>query len=267
MSTLWLLGTACALALGWLVWLNLGLRRRHRADARARLRADGLRLQQAVQQRTAQLSELARHLQSAREDERGRLARDLHDELGALLTSAKLDAARIRMRLGATAPEAQLRLAHLVATLDAMMALKRSIVEDLHPSALAHLGLVATLEILVREFGERTGLPVRCDLCDVHLPPSAELTVYRVVQEAITNIGKHAQARHVAVHLAAHQGRVDLSVRDDGQGFDPGQRARTAHGLVGMRYRAEAEGGRLEVVSAPRRGTLIHLSLPERAAA
>ena len=265
--TIWpllLLGAASAGLVGWLWRLNLALRHQRAEQLQAQARADQQRLDQAVRQRTAQLTELAQHLQTAREDERQRLARDLHDELGALLTSAKLDAARIRARLGASAPEAQERLAHLVSTLDSMIALKRSIVADLHTSARHHLGLVATLEILAREFGERSGLPVRCDLGDVRLPASAELMVYRVVQEAITNISKHAQARSVNIHMAAHEGRVDLSVRDDGVGFDTRVPPRSAYGLVGMRYRVEAEGGTLAVVSAPQQGTLIRLSLREQ---
>ena len=115
------------------------------------------RLEIEVRERTAQLTELALHLQTAREDERQRLARDLHDELGALLTSAKLDAARIRSRLAGTAPEALDRLAHLVETLNSSIALGRRIIEDLRPSTLSNLGLVAALDILAREFtdGER----------------------------------------------------------------------------------------------------------------
>jgi len=265
--TIWpllLLGATSACLVGWLWRGNLALRRQRSEQFHASALAEQLSLDQAVHQRTTQLTELAQHLQTAREEERQRLARDLHDELGALLTSAKLDAARLRARLGPAAPEAHERLDHLVGTLDSMIALKRSIVEDLRPSALSHLGLVATLEILAREFGERSGLPVRCDLGAVQLPASAELMVYRVVQEAITNISKHAQAHSVNIHMAAVEGRVDLSVRDDGVGFDTRVPPRSTYGLVGMRYRVEAEGGTLAVVSAPLQGTLISLSLMEQ---
>jgi len=221
-----------------------------------------LRLEAEVAARTAQLTELANHLQRAREDERNRLARDLHDELGSLLTSAKLDAARIRARLAGTAPEALERLAHLVGTLDSIIALKRRIVEDLRPSSLGHLGLVATLEILAREFAQSAGLEVHCALTPVRLAPPAELMVYRLVQEALTNIGKHAHARQVWIALGEHEGRVIASVRDDGAGFDIGARPRSAFGLVGMRYRVEAEGGALAVHAAPGQGTLIEMRLP-----
>lgn len=223
------------------------------------------RLEAEVAARTTQLTELAQHLQRAREDERHRLARDLHDELGALLTAAKLDAARIRSRLGDAAPEAQERLAHLVDTLDHIIALKRRIVEDLHPSALTHLGLGPTLEILAGEFAASSGVPVHCELADMRLAPSAELVAYRVVQEALTNIGKHARATQVWVTLAPHGDRVAVSVRDDGVGFDTDARLASAYGLFGMRYRVEAEGGTLAVSSAPGQGTRVEALLPAAA--
>jgi signal transduction histidine kinase len=215
------------------------------------------RLDAEVAARTAQLTELAQHLQRAREDERQRLARDLHDELGSLLTSAKLDAARIRSRLGGAAPEAQERLAHLVATLDEIIALERRIVEDLRPSALTHLGLVATLEILADEFAAASGLRVHRALAPAPLPASTELVIYRLVQEALTNIARHAQARQVWLTLAAQDGGVEVAVRDDGVGFDTEAGLASAYGLLGMRYRVEAERGTLTVRSAPGQGTCI----------
>jgi signal transduction histidine kinase len=221
------------------------------------------RLEVEVHHRTEQLTELTLHLQTAREDERSRLARDLHDELGALLTSAKLDAARIKSRLAGAAPEALERLQHLVGTLESVIALKRRIIEDLRPSALAHLGLVATLEILAREFAERSGVRVHRTLAPVKLEAAAELMVYRLVQEAITNITKYAGASHVWLSLGSHDGQVEITVRDDGVGFDAGSKHRSAYGLVGMRFRVEAEHGTLSLDSAPGKGTTIRATLPE----
>ena len=227
------------------------------------VQAERDRLDVEVRRRTTQLTELTQHLQTAREDERHRLARNLHDELGALLTSAKLDAARIKSRLAGGAPEAQERLAHLVETLNSSIALGRSIIEDLRPSTLDNLGLVATLEILAREFAENTGVEVECDMVPVQLDARAELMVYRLVQEAVTNISKYAQARHVWIELASHDGVVQASVQDDGVGFDTTAAPRSAYGLVGMRFRVEAEGGTLSVVSAPGRGTRLQVTLPQ----
>ena len=235
----------------------------HQQELKGIVQAERDRLDIEVRDRTAQLTELAHHLQTAREDERARLARNLHDELGALLTSAKLDAARIKSRLAGAAPEALERLAHLVATLNSSIALGRRIIEDLRPSTLGNLGLVATLDILLREFAERSGVQVHSALAAVQLGPSAELVIYRLVQEAVTNISKYAQAKNVWVSLAEHDGQVQVLVRDDGVGFDPAARTHSVYGLVGMRFRIESEGGTLRLVAAPGQGTQLRVTLPK----
>ena len=260
------IGVALLSALG-LVAIYFFLRQnlalgRHQLALKRVVQADHDRLEIVVAERTAQLTELAKHFQTAREDERQRLARDLHDELGALLTSAKLDAARIKSRLAGTAPEALERLADLVGKLDTGIALGRRIIEDLRPSTLAHLGLVATLEIQAREFAERSGLEVHCALAPVSLTPVAELVVYRVVQEAITNISKYAEASQVWLGLTEQDGEVEVTVRDNGVGFDTHARTSSAYGLLGMHFRVQAEGGTVAVVSAPGAGTSICVRLP-----
>jgi signal transduction histidine kinase len=261
-----LLGALALLAGAVLLRQSRALQRQEDArEGRAQAAQD--RLEAEVAQRTAQLTELTHHLQTAREDERARLARDLHDELGALLTSAKLDVARIRSRLAGIAPEAQERLAHLTMLLDSVIAVKRRITEDLRPSSLDHLGLLVTLEILAREFGERSGIAVALDLRPVPLAPAAELVAYRLVQEAVTNIAKYAQARRVWITLAEGGGGVELTVRDDGIGFDVAAMPRSGYGLVGMRFRVEAEHGTLAVLSAPGQGTRIVMTLPAASAA
>ncbi|GCL61816.1 sensor histidine kinase [Pseudaquabacterium pictum] len=246
------LATAAVLAVVSLVLV--ARQRRSQAEQRT--------LEAEVALRTGELVALTQHLQTAREDERARLARDLHDELGALLTAAKLDAARIRSRLAGQAPEALERLAHLVASLDSVIALKRSISENLHPSSLHQLGLVPTLENLAAEFSQAADIPVHCSLQPVQLPPTAELMVFRLVQESITNISKYAHASQVWLALHQAGGQVRLEVRDDGVGFDPGLLPRSACGLVGMRYRVQAEHGSLHLASAPGRGTRIEVRLP-----
>ncbi|HEY8707826.1 MAG TPA: sensor histidine kinase, partial [Burkholderiaceae bacterium] len=198
-----------------------------------------------------------------REDERNHLARELHDELGALLTAAKLDVARLKSRLGALAPEVAERLQHLSDTLNSVIVLKRRITEDLHPSSLSNLGLVAALEILVREWGHNNEVAVRSALEPVSLRPSGELTVYRLVQEALTNVSKYARASEVRVELGAIDGQVHVLVRDNGVGFDVDVPRTSAHGLLGMRYRLETEGGRLILSSTPGQGTVIEADLPE----
>lgn len=236
-----------------------------REEQQRAVQAERDQLERQVVRRTAQLTELARHLQTAREDERHRLARELHDELGALLTAAKLDAARLKSRVAALAPEALERLNHLVETLNSGIALKRRIIEDLRPSALSNLGLIAALDILAREFADRSGIVVEQALEPVVLTQSAELTVYRLVQEGLTNVGKYAKAQHVTIELRVDGACVHVGVRDDGVGFDPEAPQASSHGLFGMRYRVEAEGGHLEIDSAPGRGTYVRAVLPGNA--
>ena len=220
------------------------------------------RLEGLVRDRTATLSELANHLQQVREEERGHLARELHDELGALLTAAKLDVARLKSKIDATAPDVAERLKHLTETLNSGIALKRRIIEDLRPSSLSNLGLTAALEILTREYAERAGIDVETSLEPVQLPDAAQLTVYRMVQEALTNIGKYAKASKVLVSVHGYPTHVAVQVRDDGVGFDPGSVRPTSHGLAGMRHRVEAAGGRLTLTSRPGNGTLLSAVLP-----
>ncbi len=216
-----------------------------------------------VRERTANLAKLATHLQNVREDERGFLARELHDELGALLTAAKLDVARLKSRLAGSLPEAVERLQHLTTTLNSVIAMTRRIVEDLRPSSLSQLGLVASLEILAREFEERSGLSLTTDLETVELGGAAQLTVYRLVQESLTNIGKYAEASQAVISLQNLEGYISIEVNDNGKGFELGNIAATSHGLDGMRHRVEAAGGRLNIVTTRGQGTSITALLPK----
>jgi signal transduction histidine kinase len=225
-------------------------------------------LETQVRERTASLAELATHLQQVREEERGHLARELHDELGALLTAAKLDVARLKSRLGTqSTPEINQRLQHLTESLNSGIALKRRIIEDLRPSSLANLGLNASLEILAREFSERSGIEVATNLESVQLDESRQLTVYRLVQESLTNVGKYAEARQVDVSVRDYSNHVEVEIRDDGKGFEPGRSRPSTHGLAGMRHRVEAAGGKLTVESRLGTGTRIAAVLPKMAVA
>ena len=236
---------------------------RVREEQRRVVQAERDQLEREVLRRTEQLTDLARHLQSVREDERSHLARELHDELGALLTAAKLDVARLKSRLGPLSPEAAERMQHLNDGLNSGIALKRRIIEDLRPSSLNNLGLVAALEILVREWAQRSEIRIASELAPVTLRPSGELTVYRLVQEALTNVSKYAKASQVRVRLVSRDGRAYVSVHDNGIGFDVNVPRSSAHGLLGMRYRLETEGGRLVLKSSPGQGTTIEAELPE----
>jgi signal transduction histidine kinase len=218
-------------------------------------------LEGEVRERTATLAELATHLQQVRESERGYLARELHDELGSLLTAAKLDVARLKSRLS-DAPDATQRLQHLNELLNSGIALKRRIIEDLRPSSLSNLGLVASLEILGREFAERSSMEVEMVLEPVSLDEDNQLTVYRMVQESLTNIGKYAEATEASIVMKNYGNHVVVEVSDDGKGFDTQHARPSTHGLAGMRHRVEAAKGKLTVSSTPGKGTHLSAVLP-----
>jgi signal transduction histidine kinase len=238
-------------------------------------------LEAEVARRTADLTDLARHLETAREDERGRLARELHDELGALMTAARLDVARLKRATSGLSDDIATRLVHLNDTIQRGIELKRRIIEDLRPSSLSNLGLHEALRILTREFAERADMQIQARLEPVQLSESAQITAYRLVQEALTNVAKHAGATQLEVWLLhdepsgsdvatgapladsdAPQGQARVGVRDNGRGFDPTVRHGSTHGLMGMRYRVEAECGRMQIDAAPGRGTVIQAWLP-----
>jgi signal transduction histidine kinase len=235
-----------------------------RDDQRAQLQHERDRLEHEVERRTRELTELARHLQSVREDERSRLARELHDELGGLLTAAKLDVARVKSRLKGGPPEIFERIGHLSSSLDAGIALKRRIIEDLQPSTLTNLGLTAALEVLCGEFSKRLEIKVSTSFDEVELADDVRLTAYRVVQEGLTNVAKYARATQVGVHLVDRTSVAVLSIQDDGAGFDTARVPLVARGLAGMRFRVVSHGGRFDVMSRPGGGTTIEVQLPQR---
>ncbi|HEX4511793.1 MAG TPA: CHASE3 domain-containing protein [Burkholderiaceae bacterium] len=238
-----------------------------RGERAAALRFERDRLENEVERRTREITQIATHLQTAREDERSMLARELHDELGGLLTAAKLDLARLRSRLVNTGADIGERMAHLVQTLDEGIALKRRIIEDLHPSSLNNLGLKAALEILCTEFAERSEIDVQTQIDELPLGDPGRLTVYRLVQEALTNVAKYANAAHVRVTVRAHEAHAEVEVADDGVGFDPAQASADAHGLAGMRFRVRSAQGELRIRSRRGRGTSIFARLPLQATA
>ena len=219
-------------------------------------------LERKVQARTLGLARLTAHLQKVREEERARLARDLHDELGALLVAAKLDLARLKAHLDGGGDYVAQRLQHLGDALNQGIAFKRRVIEDLHPSSLTKLGLTSALEILAKEFRERSGIATHCALQMLEPPHDIALTIYRLVQEAFTNIVKYADASAVNVDLEGDAGELSIEVRDDGIGFDPAGVAVSAHGLEGMRYRVAMHGGDLHIHSVRGQGTRISARIP-----
>ncbi|MBI3372133.1 MAG: CHASE3 domain-containing protein [Betaproteobacteria bacterium] len=223
------------------------------------------RLERAVRERTVELSELAGHLQRVQEQERASVARELHDEMGALLTASKMTVAWLR-RLGPDLPAAAMdRLLRLDAYLEQGVELKRRVIEGLSPSALANLGLNAALQDLAEQVTSTGGLRVSFRRTGAHPEPEPEtaIAIYRVAQEALNNVQKHARASEVQVELECAQDWIELRVRDDGQGYAGGAVGRTmGHGLRGMRHRAESLGGSLAVGFAPDRGLCVTMRVP-----
>ena len=237
-------------------------RARERSQHLADLSRERDNLEVQVSQRTVELSALALHLQSVRENERSRLARELHDELGGLLTVAKIDVARIKKHMIGSGAQVAERLAHLGEMLDAGISLKRRIIEDLRPSSLDTLGLQRTLEIQCAEFSQHADLPVSAEIGNVELSSDSALAVYRLVQEALTNVAKYANAKSVRVVLRRLGDQAQVQIEDDGCGFDLAQLRPGGHGLAGMRFRIQSCGGELRLKSAPGHGTQLDAWLP-----
>lgn len=214
------------------------------------------------------LRALTKRIVTAQEDERLRISRELHDEAGQALTSLKISLELIRAGLPKDQEALRQRLGDVAGLADETMETLRMLAHDLRPPGLDAFGLNVALEGLCYDFGVRTNLPVTYSGVELpKLPTTVALSMYRVVQEALTNIAKHAEARAVQVFLTFEEGSLDLAIVDDGKGFsveadgvDP--RERSGIGLVSMQERAELLGGKLEVDTAPGRGTRLKVRIP-----
>jgi signal transduction histidine kinase len=210
-----------------------------------------------------ELARLAAHLQRTREQERAALARELHDELGAILTAARLDVAWLAAQSCSQDPGIATRIGALQRVLQQGIELKRRIIEDLHPTILTHLGLPAGIEHLVAECRSRFDGRLEADIDPaVHVPPAAGLALYRVAQEALTNAMKYAAAGRLRVTLGRAGRHVVLRVEDDGKGFDPKRVGASRHGLAGMRHRMLAVRGLLQISAEPGLGTVVSARVP-----
>lgn len=265
---------AGAVALMVLLYFVLERQLQLREQLAGLLRSENQRLDSVVQERTAELSELASYLTNVREAEKARLARELHDELGALLTAAKMESGWIARKLdgvdaAALAPCLE-RLARLERLLDDGIAMKRRIIDDLRPPLLEMLGLVSALRVLGEEFARDAEARLNLDLPadDVELDPAPALATFRIAQEALTNIRKHARARRVKLALRVVAGKgLELEIEDDGQGFQVAAASRRHHGLAGMKHRVQMCAGDFILNSRPGAGVRIVARIPLTAAA
>lgn len=232
-------------------------------------------LEERVREQTLELRTFAAHLETAREDERARIARELHDELGQELTALRLALTFARKHCQRDPSRIGPHFDELGALLERMVATTGHIVSDLRPRILDDLGLDASAEWLLRRTEERTGL-----VCQLALGPRAlgldievSIAAFRILQEALTNVIRHARAMRIDVCIDSDDRWLTLTVRDDGVGLPPTgappgpRRDGGGMGMVGMRERAEAAGGRLEVESCAGAGTTIRAVLPMARAA
>jgi signal transduction histidine kinase len=213
-----------------------------------------------------QLRNLSAHLQNIREEERMHIAREMHDELGQFLTGLKMDIAWLNKRSPGTENAAtREKLAEMTALVDDAVVFVRKLAAELRPSILDDLGLIPALEWHSQEFQRRFNIEVefRTQIKEFQPPELIATGLFRMYQESLTNVGRHAEAKKVVAVFQVTDGVILLSVRDDGKGFDMnGTGKRKTLGLLGMRERAVMIGGQLEIRSEPGKGTLVFISVP-----
>jgi signal transduction histidine kinase len=243
--------------------LRMAAERRAKREAEDAVRAALHELRES----RARLSELTDHLETSKEAERAAIAREIHDEMGGLLTGLKADVSWLKKHCG-TEPRARDKLRDVESLLDEVVMVSKRIAKSLRPAILDQ-GLNAALEWQAQEFEKHAGIPCRFRTNDEELSlDSGQATgVFRVFQEALTNVAKHAQAKQVEVQMFATEKLVTLEVRDDGIGVRKQDLAKPeSFGVRGMQERVHHLGGWLDVSGAPGKGTTLMLSIPRGAA-
>ena len=236
-----------------------------RERMRVRLLEQKHMLEEQVRDRTAELSALSSDLQHVQEVEKSELARELHDEMGSILVSAKMDVSWAISRIRQTHPEVTEKLQRALNTLDDGVEIKRRIIDDLRPALLDNLGLGAAITWHVEQMSERSGLlcTVLVPEDDSPLPGHISIALFRVAQEALTNIVRHAKAANTRVELQRTAEEVRLEIKDDGDGLPPAAQAgQTAHGILSMRQRILGVGGEFDMRSGRALGTVIRVRVP-----
>lgn len=221
-----------------------------RKQAEEALRRTNDRLADLVADRTARLAHLSQYLIRISEDEKAKLAAELHDELGGALSALALDVAYALERVKNADPQAADRLKQAQSVIRDAAALKQRIIGNLRPALLDHLGLVPALRDYVTQWAKKSGVEVAMQLAPdlPSLPREASLALYRVVQESLTNVAKYAGAKHVRVSLACDDTGIVLALEDDGVGIDRESLQRpTSHGIAGMQQRMAQVGGELSI--------------------
>jgi PAS domain S-box-containing protein len=217
----------------------------------------------------AELRELSAHLQQVKEEERAHLAREIHDELGSLLTAAKIELTALDRTLSAADTGQLAQLVSIEMLLDQAMEVSRRISRSLRPGVLDY-GIVAAIEWQAKEFEKRSGIAcnLRCDRDDLDLAPEVSTALFRIFQETLTNVARHARAPRVWVEISEHDGEVVLRVRDEGCGIRETDLAKPgSFGIRGMKERVRALGGTLRVRVPEAGGTEVEVVLPRASTA
>ncbi|WP_460837116.1 sensor histidine kinase [Noviherbaspirillum agri] len=223
------------------------------------------RAEHEVRESRRRLEELSAFLQQVREDERTRIARELHDELGQALTALRIDLVWLNDKLPQREKKVDDKLAAMLALVEKTVDAVRRISEDLRPGMLDDLGLAAAIEHHVSKFAEQTGIACELSMSRDHyeLDERMATALFRVLQESLTNVARHAQASKVTVQLQDLRDEMLLIVRDDGRGLpEPAAGRKKTYGLLGMHERVKLLGGLLDISSSPGKGTRIEASIP-----
>lgn len=247
---------------------RVAMRTAELAEANARLEQEieeRIKIAQENERLLVQVRNLARYQQAMVEDERARIAQELHDEFGQNLTALKMEVAWLSRHLAQDNPQLLPRLESMSLLLDDTISLVRRVAHELRPRVLDELGLSAALEWLGQEFSNRTGVPCKLCLNDVSASFGRELdtTLFRICQEALTNIARHAQASQVLIRLKTKGDTLLLSIEDNGIGIRPEQvNSPRSFGLLGMRERVRLWEGELSITGAPGQGTKVQVIIP-----
>ena len=238
---------------------------RRRAQQATDLRLQKRELARQVDDRTRELTALSTHLQGVSELEKSALSRELHDELGGLLVAARMDLSWLQQRLPTNDPAIEQRFKRIHESLSAGIDLKRRVVEELRPTLLDNMGLFAALRWQFKESCRRTGLKCSETIPETELRvnPDAAIGVFRVAQEALTNILKHAEATSADLAVKIQGDTFVLRISDNGKGISPNQpQTITSHGLASMRHRIAALGGTWDIHGPATGGTVVTARIP-----
>lgn len=223
-----------------------------------------VKAEQKILETSEQLRELSGHLQQVREEERLNMAREIHDELGQMLTVLKMDVSWLNRRLGTAEDSLREKVRHILDALDKTVRTVRRIATELRPSVLDDLGLVAAMEWQAEEFRSKSGIDVKLQVSgEINASPAISINLFRIFQESLTNIARHSNATSVIVKFQCHDSMLMLSVTDNGSGFEQSViSSKKTLGLLGMKERALMIGGKYDIASTAGKGTQVTLTVP-----